>query len=108
MRNNISLAMTSGATSTVLSNNGPRTVAGFQLPAMDGATIGFERRADAASSWATVRDVASATAYSIPIGSAGYVPVDQRVFAGGGDIRLIANTLQTADRTIVAALNDAG
>lgn len=108
MRNNITLTMSSGATSAVLVNSGPRTVVGFQVPAMDGATIGFERRMDSSSSWATVRDVASATAYSIPIGSAGFVPVDTRVFVGGGDIRLTANTLQTADKTIYAALNDVG
>ena len=106
MRNNISLTMASGATSGVIVNNGPRTIVGFQVPTLDGATIGFERRIDSASSWATVRDVASATAYSIPIGSAGYVPVDPRVFVGGGDIRLTANTVQTAERTIVAAFND--
>lgn len=108
MRNNVLMAMTSGATSCFYANNGPRTIVGFQVPAMDGTTLTFERQIDATGSWATVRDVASATAYAIPIGSAGYIPVDPRVFVGGCNIRITANTTQTADRAIYAAFNDVG
>mgnify|MGYP007090119231 CR=1 FL=1 len=101
MKNRTQLdAVTSGGTTGFNAfNTGTGTLVGLFCPALSSGTFTFEAK-DKAGTWYPVRDIESASAYYIPVGSAGFVPVDANVFAGVANLRITGNTNELSSKSV--------
>lgn len=92
-------AVTTAGTTYSEFNSGTGTLVGLFVPALSATTLYFETK-DKAGTWYAVRDLESATAYAIPVGTAGFVPVDPNVFVGCASIRIAGNTSEPSTKSL--------
>ena len=76
-------------------------LAGIHFPVMTSTAVTFEWYNFDSASWVRVMDVSGAAVHSVTVsGTAGYVPVDPRVFNGLTRIRAVCGTNEASTRTV--------